>query len=582
MLNRASLISAFLFVSPMMACAENAAEVVIHRQADALQELRSFQRDYWEHMLRESPELATFVGCPGEHGKWTDFSEEAFERRKAAQKSFYLRLKRITKAELPKEFQIQYDIVKWLCEIDLEAQNYPYQYLAMDQLNGIHLAVPMLLQVLTQPTHEGYEALIQRIKGVPALVDQHIELMKRGIKAGIVAPKIVMRSIPNQIAMQIEVSPADSVFFQPFLSLEDKSLQIQALQLIQNDLYPAFEKLHSFVVHDYIPACRETVGFCDLPNGRAAYAHLVKMHTTTELTPQEIHAIGLAEVNRVWQEMLQVVEEVGFHGSVHEFAQHLKQNASSYYTTKAALLQGFRDLLTTIECNLHKLFKTIPTLPCEVVAVPEYAEASSIVAYYYPGSVETGRPGQFFANTYNLLDHPKWMMESLTLHEALPGHHFQISLAQVADIPFVQKHSWTTAFVEGWGLYSESLGRELGLYQNPYSYFGRLVNEMMRALRLVVDTGLHELSWTRQQAIDYFKAYLPVGEREIINEIDRYIVMPGQALSYKIGELKLLSIRAKVAEKEGDAFDIRDFHDTLLQLGGCLPLKVLEDYFLTL
>lgn len=549
------------------------------QQDEAVQALRSLQDKAWSYVINQSPELATFVGCDGEHGKWTDFSLEAFEKRKGDSFIFKVLLDEIDRTSLSKGNQLQYDILKWLINIADEGSQYPFQYLPIDQLNGIHLTVPLLLQMGNETTSEGYKNLLNRMNGVPTLIDQNIALMVEGMKAGIVPPKIIMRSVPEQISAQIFNTPEDSEFFKPFALIEDEELKAQALMMIEERIYPSFAKLHDFIVQTYIPACRDSIGFSDLPNGRQAYAHLVKMHTTTNLTPNEIHQIGLDEVERIYKEMTQVIQDVEFDGSIHDFANYLKQDENSYYKTKEELLQGFRDLLALVGSNLPQLFNNIPSLPCEVLAIPEYSEASSIGAYYYPGSVETGRPGRFFANTHNLHHHPKWMMESLALHEALPGHHFQITIAQQAEIPMIQKHSWTTAFVEGWGLYSESLGKELGLYQNPYSYFGRLVNEMLRALRLVVDTGLHDQSWTRQQAIDYYKQYLPVDENEITNEIDRYIVMPGQALAYKIGELKLLSLRSQARENEGEAFDIRAFHDKLLQLGGCLPLDALEAYF---
>lgn len=574
------VVSAFLLASSFCIQAQEVASVQVIQQTDALQLLYNLQDDYWNYTIANVPELATFAGCQGEHGKWTDFSVEAIEQRRHDSAVFCERLKEIDRSALAKDYQLQYDILKWLIDIGNEGAFFPYEYLAIDQLNGINLSIPMLLQIVADPTTKGYETLIQRMEGVPRLIDQQIALLAEGVKSGVVAPKIVMRTVPDQILAQISGTPEQSEFYRAFIDIDDDDLKNKALQVIIDKIYPAYQKFHDFIVRKYIPACRETTGYCDLPNGKAAYAFLVKMHTTTNLTPLEIHQIGLAEVDRIHTEMKQILRDVSFEGSIHEFADHLKQDPSSYFNTKEELLQGYRDLLSIIEGNLPQLFNTMPTLVCEVVPIPEYSEASSIAAYYYPGSVETGRPGRFFANTHNLKEHPKWMMESLALHEALPGHHFQISLAQLADIPIIQKHSWTTAFVEGWGLYSESLGKELGLYKTPSDCFGRLVNEMLRALRLVVDTGLHDQAWSRQQAIDFYKQYLPIDEHEIINEIDRYIVMPAQALSYKIGELSLLSLRTKMQEKEGASFDIRTFHDKLLQLGGCLPLNVLEAYFL--
>lgn len=569
----------FLLASPFTIVAE-APSVEISSHVDAAQALHQLQEDCWNFTVTDSPELASFVGVPGKHGEWSDLSPEGFARRAEAAKGFYERLQGIDRYALPKDAQLQYDILSWLVSIDVEKFDYPFECLSLNQLDGAHLFVGQILQLVSEPGVAGYESLISRMHRVSTLVDQQIALLCKGMELGIVPPKIVMRSVSEQIANQIAMSAEESEFFTHFKGLDDADIKQRALDAITGDIYPSFNRLRDFVVNEYVPACRETIGLCDLPDGQKAYAHLVKMHTTTALTPEAIHQIGLREVARIKKEMQQVLEEVCFRGDILQFAEFLKEDPNSYYGTKEELLQGYRDLLSAIEGRLPELFTIMPTLPCEVVAVPEYAEASSIMAYYFPGSVETGRPGRFFVNTHRLTDSPKWMMESLALHEALPGHHFQITVAQKAQIPMIQKHGWTTAFVEGWGLYSESLGKELGLYQDPYSYFGRLTHEIMRASRLVVDTGIHAFGWSRQQAIDYYKKHVPMEEGEIINEIDRYIVMPGQALAYKIGEMSLKGLRQSVAAREGESFDIRVFHDRLLQLGGCLPLDALNTYML--
>lgn len=543
----------------------------------ARQALQSLQSDCWASFITRSPELATFAGCEGEHGRWTDYSADAFAQASCDLASFRKRLSAIDRSFLAKPHQLQYDILQWMLDMEASSEAFFFKYLCLDQMNGFHLTIPMVLQIAALPGDAGYEALISRMRGVPLLVDQHIALLQEGIKQGIVPPKIVMRTVPEQILGQLTSDPKKSGFYQAFLNTENAQMQQEALSAIKECVYPAFEKLHRFTAEEYIPACRETIGMWQLPGGRAAYAHLVKQETTTHLTPQEIHQIGLAEVVRIQADMESVMQACGFDGTTHAFAQQLESHPDSYYATKEELLQGYRDLLATIEKGLPKLFNRFPSLPCSVVAVPEYAEASSIMAYYYPGSIETGRPGQFFVNTYELKDNPKWQMESLALHEALPGHHFQITLAQQANLPMIQKNSCTTAFVEGWGLYAESLGKELSLYQHPHSYFGRLCHEMLRALRLVVDTGIHDQGWSRDQAIAYYKRYLPVSDSEIVNEIDRYIVMPAQALAYKIGEITINGWRKRAQEKPG--FDLRTFHDDLLQLGGCLPLEVANSYF---
>jgi len=339
---------------------------------------------------------------------------------------------------------------------------------------------------------------------------------------------------------------------------------------------PAFAKLHDFVAKTYVPGARETIAMSDLPAGKAWYAFNVRTTTTTSLAAHEIHEIGLAEVKRIRKEMEAVIRETGFKGSFGEFSKFLRSDPQFYYRDAESILRGYRDIAKRVDPELARLFGKLPRLPYGVKPVPSFAEKSQTTAYYQPGSVQAGRPGWFYANTYALETRPKWEMEALTLHEAVPGHHLQISLAQeMADAPEFRKHGGYTAFVEGWGLYSESLGPELGMYNDAYMKFGQLTYEMWRAVRLVVDTGMHSKGWTRQKAIDYFLANASKNEHDVTVEIDRYIVWPGQALAYKIGERKLKELRAYATKELGDKFDVRQFHDQVLD-NGALPLDILE------
>ena len=316
----------------------------------------------------------------------------------------------------------------------------------------------------------------------------------------------------------------------------------------------------------------------DMPDGQDWYAFRVRQMTTTDMTPQEIHDLGLSEVARIRAQMDRVIEESGFEGSFEDFTEFLRTDAQFYFDQPEELLAAYRDISKRADPELVKLFGKLPRLPYGVVPVPSYAEKSQTTAYYQQGSLEAGRPGNFYANTYDLKTRPKWEMEALTLHEAVPGHHLQISIAQeLEDLPWFRRFGGETAFVEGWGLYSESLGEEMGFYKDPYSKFGQLTYEIWRAIRLVVDTGMHALGWTRQEAIDFFKANTGKTEHDIVVEVDRYIVWPGQALAYKIGELKIKELRAMAKDELGDAFDIRAFHDQVLG-NGALPLRVLETH----
>ncbi len=329
-------------------------------------------------------------------------------------------------------------------------------------------------------------------------------------------------------------------------------MQSEAEQVLVADVYPAYRSLLAYLEETYLPGARKTIGQSAMPNGKKWYAYNARFHTTTDLTPKQIHEIGLAEVERIRQEMEQIIQDLEFDGSFAEFAEFLRTDPQFYFDTPEALLTAYRAICKRADPELVRLFGKLPRLPYGVKPVPSYNEKSTTTAYYEPGSLAAGRPGYFFANTYDLATRPSWEMEALSLHEAVPGHHLQIALAQeLEETHDLLKHSFYTAFVEGWGLYAESLGGEMGFYESPYSKFGRLTYEIWRAIRLVVDTGIHSLGWSRERAIDFFKQNAPKAEHDIIVEVDRYIVWPGQALAYKIGELKIQELRAYAKRKLG-------------------------------
>jgi uncharacterized protein (DUF885 family) len=363
----------------------------------------------------------------------------------------------------------------------------------------------------------------------------------------------------------------------PEISEADRTRLIEgAKQIYMSGILPALQKLHDYVTLTYLPACRESIAATALPNGAAAYAFHVRWQTTTNLTPQQIHEIGLAEVKRIRAEMDKVIASTGFRGSFHDFTEFLRTDPSFYYDKPDDLVNGYRIIAKKIDPELAHLFGELPRLPYGVCVIPEFKAPSQTTAYYQPGAPRAGRPGCYFVNTYNLHARPKWEMEALTLHEAVPGHHLQISLAQeLENVPEFRKHVGYSAFVEGWALYSESLGEDAGLYKDPYSKFGQLSYEMWRAVRLVVDTGMHSMGWTRDQAIQFFKDNTGKTDQDITVEVDRYIVWPGQALAYKIGQLKIRELRTEAEKKLGAKFDVRKFHDAVLE-NGALPLNVLE------
>ncbi len=428
-----------------------------------------------------------------------------------------------------------------------------------------------------------YEDILARLRAVPVLVNQTIVLLERGLTSGITPPQITLRDVPSQaqdlVVDDLLTSPLLSAFTHfpaGVLPADQQRLRAAALAAYRDSVAPAFRRLSTFLRERYVPGARTTTGIRDLPNGIAWYQVRARASTTTDLTPEQIHAIGLAEVKRIRAAMDSVITASGFKGSFAEFVQFLRTDPRFYWTNADDLIRASRELMKRIDPELPRLFGTLPRLPYGVAPIPSYSERSQTTAYYQPGSPLGHRPGTYFVNTYNLPARPKWEMEALSLHEAVPGHHLQIALAQELEgVPEFRRFGGYTAFVEGWGLYSESLGGELGLYTDPYSKFGQLTYEMWRAIRLVIDTGIHTMGWTRQQAIDYFKENAAKTEHDITVEVDRYIVWPGQALAYKIGELKIKELRVYAARTLGDRFDVRAFHDQVLG-AGAVPLDVLD------
>lgn len=548
--------------------------------------LKELFQVHWEYLMHEYPEWATDIGYPGQNRRWTDNSLAAIERRKNELQRPLKVIQSIDRAKLGVADQLNYDLFKRQIEHGIEGSRFKSDYLPINQLEGIQQEAPTMFEVIMpHRSVADYEDIIARMKDLPTVIQQTIELLKSGLKNGVTPPRITLRDVPQQVQSQLEPDLAKNPLFQAFNEIpatvsasEKERLRNEAAGILTNGVIPAFRELHEYLVNTYVPGAREGIAAIDLPDGPAWYAFNVREKTTTTLTPKEIHELGLSEVKRIRKEMDQCIAEAGFKGSFSEFCTYLRTDPKFYYNDAESLLTGYRDIVKRVDPELIKLFGKLPRLPYGVLPVPAYSEKSQTTAYYQPGSLLGGRPGYFYANTYDLKTRPKWEMEPLSLHESVPGHHLQISLAQELEgVPEFRKQESYTAFVEGWGLYSESLGSEIGFYKDPYSKFGRLTYEVWRAIRLVVDTGMHSMGWTRQQAIDYFMANAGKNEHDITVEIDRYIVWPGQALAYKIGELKIKELRAYATKKLGSKFDIRAFHDELLS-NGALPMDILEKH----
>jgi uncharacterized protein (DUF885 family) len=453
----------------------------------------------------------------------------------------------------------------------------------INQMQGVQQNVAQIVAMMRAASTADYEDIVARLRAVPRVVDQTIVLLDKGVETGITPPRITLRDVPQQILNQVVDDPLTSPLLRPFVRFPDtvkdldrERLKRAAVEAYEEAVTPAFHRLHGYFVESYLPRTRETIALSDLPDGEDWYAFNVRQTTTTSLTPREIHDIGVAEVGRIRAEMDRVMKASGFSGTFPEFMAFLRTDARFFYERAEDLLTGYRDICKRADPELVRLFATLPRLPYGVVPVPPYAEKSQTTAYYEPGSPAAGRPGYFFANTYDLRARPKWEMEALALHEAVPGHHLQIALAQeLPDAPEFRKHGFYTAFIEGWGLYSEALGGEMGFYKDAYARFGQLTYEVWRAIRLVIDTGLHAFGWSREQAIAYFEENAGKAAHDIVVEVDRYIVWPGQALAYKIGELRIKQLRARAAAALADGFDVRLFHDQVLG-SGALPLDVLE------
>jgi uncharacterized protein (DUF885 family) len=537
----------------------------------------------WEHTMIESPEFATEVGYPGQNNRWTDHSLEAIEQRKRELDAPMKVLQSIERSKLSAADQLNYDLFKKNREDAIEGSRFKQELLPINQMGGVQQGVAETLELSPRTTVQDYEIILKRLEAVPVLIDQTIVLLNKGLEAKITPPRITLRDVPQQIKSQMEENPEKNSLLRPFREFpaeipnaERERLRKAAAQVLKEKVVPAFAKLHEFFVKQYLPNTRETIACSDLPDGKAWYAHNARVSTTTSLTPQQIHELGLSEVKRIRAEMDEVIKETKFKGSFADFSKYLRTDPKFYYKDSASLLTGYRDICKRIDPELARLFGKLPRLPYGVRPVPAYSEKSQTTAYYQPGSPEAGRPGWYYANTYALDTRPRWEMEALTLHEAVPGHHLQIALAQeMQDAPEFRKHAGYTAFVEGWALYSESLGTEIGLYKDPYTKYGQLTYEIWRAIRLVVDTGMHSMGWTRQQAIDYFMANASKTEHDVTVEVDRYIVWPGQALAYKIGQLKIKELRSYATKELGSKFDIRKFHDHVLE-NGALPMNILE------
>ena len=535
----------------------------------------------WQRSIDENPLYASYMGDKSSNQDWPDLSEETLRIRQKKTRDVLREIKKIDSQKLSEENKLNHRLFLYNYERSVRGQQFDSHLLVFGQRGGIQLEHETA-ESLGFITRQDYLDWIARLEKLPNYIEQHITLARLGVERNVTAPRILMERVARQIQLQLVNEPTDSPFFNVFEempeTIDDRSeIRDKAIQVISESVIPAYQKFSDFFVNEYLPASRTSIGVADLPNGYAWYENLARYHTSTELTPEEIHQIGLSEVQRIRSEMDKIIERVGWEGTFDEFLNFLRTDPQFYYETSEELLQAYLATSKELDPKIVPLFKVLPRMPYGIRPIPEESAPDTTTAYYMRPSADGSRAGYYYVNLYKPEVRPKYEIEVLSVHEAFPGHHLQIALAmEIENIPNFRKYSGYTAYVEGWGLYSESLGYDMGLYQDPYSEFGALTYDMWRAIRLVVDTGMHYKGWSREQAIDFFKENAAKTEQDIVNEVDRYLIMPGQALAYKIGQLKIMELKQKSKESLGEKFDIKEFHHVILG-EGALPLDVLEE-----
>ena len=549
---------------------------------DRRKALNDLFHDYWEDQLKHDPEFASAIGDERYNDQISDYSVQAVNDELAREQRFLLRLAAIDPAGFTDQEKTSQDLLIRTFEEDEEAAEFKEWEMPVNQMQGIYSDYPRLVAELSFTTVKDYDDWIARLHALPEAFTQVTENMSIGMEDHRVPPKYLLEKALEEVKQLAGQKPEDSPLALPLKSFpasisaaEQARIKGEMLDAISKEVLPAYTRFARFLEVSYIPAGRDKPGIDALPDGAKYYQFLIKRTTTTDLTAAQIHQIGLDEVGKDEAAMLAIAQRLGFQ-DLATFRASLKTNPKLHPASADALLAAYKGYLTPMQAKLPQLFGTLPKAPFEVTTVPDYAEKSSPPAYYEPGTPDGSRPGRLFINTYDATDRNLYSVESIAYHEGIPGHHLQISIAQeMTGIPEFRKYSEYTAYAEGWAFYSERLGKDIGLYQDPYSDYGRMENETWRAIRLVIDTGVHSEGWTRDQMVQYFRDHSAIDVPSMQAEVDRYIAWPGQALAYKIGQLKILELRDRAQKALGDKFDIRAFHDQVID-AGALPLDVLE------
>jgi uncharacterized protein (DUF885 family) len=551
-------------------------------QDDRQAGLDRLYQEYWEFILHENPTYATYLGDHRYDDRLEDLSAEAYDRRISQLRKYLEQLKSLGRPTSPSD-QLNHDLFKRELRLQIEAAEYYPYLLPITQQTGPHIDLPQLVTYHPYKTQQDYDNYISRLRQFPRVFDQTITNLTTGIEKKIVQPRNVVEKIIPQLEAQIVDSPDKSKLRKPASNVPSTITTDETYRLargideaITGSVVPAYTKLLKFVKEEYLPRSRTHPGIWALPNGRAMYAYAIRYHTTTRLTPSQIHRIGKRELLRINEEIRSILRRARFKGTLQQFNEKLRNDKSNFYTSGQDLLNGFKHILHQMDEKLPMLFGRLPQSKYDFREIEEFRADAAPAAYYYLPPEDRSRPGYFYVNTYKPETRPKYTMEALAYHEAVPGHHLQLALQQeLANLPKFRRNGGYTAFIEGWALYAERLGKEVGLYKDMLSDFGRLTQEAWRAARLAVDTGIHSMKWTRDQAIRFLKENTATTEQDIVSEVDRYIAWPGQALAYKIGEMKIRQLRTKAEKKQRTRFDIRKFHDELLN-DGALPLDLLE------
>ena len=539
--------------------------------------------DYWEDTLKHSPEFASTIGDKRYNDQISDYSVKAVNDGLEREENFLMRLAAIDPAGLTDQEKISRELLLRHFAEDAEAADFKEWEMPVNQMGGVHTTYPQLVAQLSFTTVKDYDDWIARLHAIPKAFDQVAANMSIGMDDHRVPPKYLLAKALEQVKSLASQKPEDSPLALPLKSFpatiktaEQERIKAEMLDAITKEVLPAYLRFARFLEVSYIPAGRAEPGISSLPDGAKYYQFLIRRTTTTDLTAEQIHQIGLDEVKRDEAEMLVIASKLGF-ADMKSFRASLKANPKLHPASREALLGAYRGYLTPMQAKLPQLFGRLPKAPFEVAAVPDFLEKTSAPAYYEAGTPDGSRPGRLRIDTFNAADRNLYAVEAIAYHEGIPGHHLQISIAQeLDDVPTFRKFGSYTAYSEGWGLYSERLGKDVGFYQDPYSDYGRLEADIWRAIRLVVDTGVHSQHWTREQMVQYFIDHSAIDETSIQAEVDRYIAWPSQALAYKIGQLKILELRDRAKAALGDKFDLRAFHDQVLD-AGALPLDVLSD-----